>query len=144
MKAMAFGSLIRGITANINAYIGDKVEPFGVKQGQFEYFIQIYMNPGINQLELARRKNVGKASVTKALKILEDQGFVKREVDSEDRRNIKCFVTDTGSDIIDSFLKVQDDIEVHLFNNFSEEERAVFYASLEKLYQNTALLMNHN
>jgi len=144
MKAMAFGALIRGITANINYYIGEKIEPFGVKQGQFEYFIQIYMNPGINQLELARTKNVGKASVTKAIKILEDQGFVKRRVDPKDRRNIRCFITDAGKDIVENFLKVQEDIQENIFLDFTEDEKNQFYMSLEKLHRNSTLLIERS
>lgn len=144
MKAMAFGALIRGITANINYYIGEKIEPFGVKQGQFEYFIQIYMNPGINQLELARTKNVGKASVTKAIKILEDQGFVRRTVDPKDRRNIRCYITDAGRDIVENFLKVQEDIQQNIFLDFTEDEKNQFYMSLEKLHRNSTLLIERS
>lgn len=37
-------------------------------------------------------KNVGKASVTKAIKILEKEGFIKRVADEQDKRNINCIV----------------------------------------------------
>ncbi|GAA0180949.1 MarR family transcriptional regulator [Clostridium sediminicola] len=142
MKAMEFGSLIRGITANVNYFIGLNVEQYGIKQGQYEYFLLIYTIPGINQLELARIKKVGKASVTKALKKLEEENFVRREVDEHDKRNFHCYVTEKGEKIIDELMMVKMNVEKDLFNGFSKEDKASLYHLLTLLHNNSERLAN--
>lgn len=102
-----FGKMIRSTLSNVNSYISAQVEEYGIKQGQFEYFLLIYSSPGINQLELAKMKNVGKASVTKALKILEDDGFIKRITDEKDRRNILCYITGKGEAIAENLVTIK-------------------------------------
>jgi DNA-binding MarR family transcriptional regulator len=142
MKAMEFGSLIRGITANVNYFIGLNTEQYGIKQGQYEYFLLIYTMPGINQLELARFKRVGKASVTKALKKLEQQNFVRREVDQKDKRNFQCYVTEKGEKIIDEMMMVKKNVENDLFEGFSEEEKIFLHRYLTLLFNNSERLAN--
>ncbi len=140
MKAIELGALIRGITSNVNLFISDKIEKFGIKHGQYEYFLLIYSIPGINQLELAKRKNVGKASVTKALKILEDDGFIKRVTDEKDKRNTLCFASIKGEEIVQELLDVRTNVEADIFNGFTEEDKVTFSNYLTKLYKNSQKL----
>lgn len=140
MKASEFGALIRGITSNVNIFISSKIEKHGIKQGQFEYFLLIYSTPGINQLELARLKNVGKASVTKALKILEDDGFIRREADVKDRRNTLCFISENGEKIVHELINVKTNVEAEIFEGFADEDKDMFFKYLSKLYKNSEKL----
>lgn len=137
MKANDLGALIRGITSNVNLFIGSKIEKYGIRQGQYEYFMLIYSIPGINQLELAKMKNVGKASVTKALKILENDGFIIRITDEKDKRNTLCYVSQKGEEIVQKLLEVRTNVEADIFNGFNEEDKGLFFSYLSKLYQNS-------
>lgn len=136
-----FGKLIRAITSNVNCYISTKVEKYGIRQGQFEYFLLIYSSPGINQLELARLKNVGKASVTKALKILEDDGFILREIDEKDKRNTLCYITEKGKKIVDNLIHVKTNAEEELFKDFKDEDKLAFYKYLTLMHYNSETLI---
>lgn len=140
MDAIDFGMLIRGITANVNSYISSNIEPLGIKQGQLDYFLLVHSNPGINQLEIGRQKNVGKASVTKALKILEDDGFIFREVDNEDRRNFKCYVTQKGHDIADTLIAIKAKAQSDLFYQFADTDQTTLYKLLVRLHRNSETL----
>ena len=140
MDIKDYGLLIRGITSNANYYIGNSVEKYGIKQGQFDYFLMISTNPGINQLELAKRKKVGKASVTKALKILEEEGFIRRLADENDRRNTLCYLTEKGEKIIGEMLAIKSKAEAYLFEGFSEEEKEELLRFLNMLYVNSETL----
>lgn len=140
MAIKDYGNILRSIIANVNIYIGSQVEKYGIKQGQYEYFLLIYSSPGINQLELARLKNVGKASVTKAIKILESDGFVKRVIDENDRRNILCFITEKGEAIIEDLISVKRNAEEDLFKGFSEEDKDILYKYLSLFHNNSIAL----
>ena len=142
MKAIEYGALIRGITSNMNEYIREVCFEHGIKYGQFEYFIIIVMTPGINQLEISKIKNVGKASVTKTLKQLEKDQFIIRKVDQTDKRNIRCFVSGKGKKIADTLIVISSKIESNLFFNFSDKEKSKFYEYLLKLNKNSENLKN--
>lgn len=141
MEMKDFGKLIRGITSNVNYYISVEIERYGIKQGQFEYFLLIYSSPGINQLELARLKNVGKASVTKALKILEEDGFILRETDEKDKRNTLCYITKKGNKIVDNLMNVKTNAEEGLFKGFKDEDIVAFYKYLSLMHRNSETLV---
>lgn len=141
MESKDFGKMIRTITSNTNNYIGAKIEKYGIKHGQFEYFLFIYSSPGINQIELAKLKSVGKASVTKALKILEDEGFIRRVPDEQDRRNTLCYITEKGDIIANDLLQIKAEAEKILFEGFTKEGKEDLYKHLFLLHQNSDALV---
>ena len=96
----------------------------------------IASNPGINQLELARMKNVGKASVTKALKILEDEGLIKRKIDEKDKRSCCCYITENGQEIVDDLVEIKAKAEEALFRGFEYKEIKLLYRYLKTLNEN--------
>lgn len=142
MEKKDFGKIIRAITLNTNQYIGTRIEKYGIKQGQFEYFLLINACPGINQLELARLKSVGKASATKALKILEVEGFIRRVIDEKDRRNMLCYITAKGEMLAEDLIKIKADAESVLFRNFTEQDIEALYKRLSLLLVNSEHLMD--
>lgn len=141
MEGKDFGKLIRTMTANINLYISKNIEQYGIKQGQFEYFLLIFMSPGINQLELARMKNVGKASVTKALKILDEGGYIKRVQDENDKRNYLCYVSEKGDAIVDHLMQIKYRAEKIIFKDFSEQDQEKLFQYLDLMHLNSVSLV---
>ncbi len=137
MEISKTGMLIRLITANISSYIAEKIAYTGINYGQFEYFLYISTHEGINQNELAKIKSVGKASVTKAIKILEKEELIERVIDDNDKRNFKLYVTDKGKKYIKDFKSYRDEIESKVFNGFSEKEKVELNLMLEKMYKNS-------
>ncbi len=140
MEAIEYGALIRSITSNLNNYIGKACQEHGIQQGQFEYFLIIAWQPGINQLEIARKKNVGKAAVTKALKILESDGFIVRTIDSNDKRNIICHLTKKGEGIMPILKNISANIQGQLFQGFQDKDMTLFYEYLCRLVVNSSQL----
>lgn len=141
MDGKDFGKLIRSMTANINLYIGGNIEQYGIKQGQFEYFLLIFSFPGINQLELARLKNVGKASVTKAIKILEEGDYINREQDENDKRNYLCHISKKGEAIVDHLIQIKYSAEKIIFKDFSEQDQQVLFQYLNRMHANSVSLV---
>lgn len=141
MEAREIGFIIRSITANVNSYIEKQVAEYGLKQGQFEYFLIISMRPDINQLELAKLKGVGKASVTKALKILESQTLITRSTDPNDKRHIQCRVSEKGQLIVDKMMSIQSSVEAEVLKGFSKKDKEKFLSYLMTIHQNTSHLL---
>lgn len=141
MEISRTGILIRLITSNINNYIASKTAHTGIKHGQFEYFLFISKHEGINQKELSKLKSIGKASVTKAIKILVQNDLIERIVDENDKRNFKLYITDKGKSYIEEFKSFRDEIENTVFYDFSQKEKAALNSMLEKMYRNSNSLV---
>ena len=141
MDVTKTGHIIRMIISNINNAISEKVAPYGIKGGQFEYFLFIYQNEGINQNQLAKIKNVGKASVTKAIKILEEQNFVYRAVDENDKRNYKLYASERGKKYVSSMLEQRKEMEQVIFDGFSKDEKDTLVELLSRMLKNTEKLL---
>lgn len=70
-----------------------------LRPGHFAILTLIANNPGITQVEIAKAAGRDKSSVTKTLRILEDQGLITRVRGEEDRRSYGSFVTESGTDL---------------------------------------------
>ena len=55
--------------------------------GQQFFLVCIYENPGISMQKLAKIGHFDKGTVTKAVKKMEDQGYLRREPDVCDKRD---------------------------------------------------------
>lgn len=122
MTKRDFGPLIRTIVADVNDYIDREVTIFGIRQGQVEYFLLISQMPGINQLEISGFMQVGKTAVTKALKILEKEGYIERIPDPEDKRFLKCFMSAKGKVLTEGLTDFRERLEGQIFQGISEDE----------------------
>lgn len=142
MEMPPLGKYIRGMTSNVNQYIEKRMAPHGLGHGQFEYFVLIASNEGINQNDIAKIKNVGKASVTKAIKILEKEGLIERTIDEKDKRNFKLYCTNKGKAIVQSFSSYQSEVEETVFDGLSSDEVQQLYRFLGQMYKNSFKLIN--
>ncbi|WP_417487388.1 MarR family transcriptional regulator [Maricaulis sp.] len=65
---------------------------------QFALLLSIFMKPGPHAIrDLARQLDLPKPAVTRALDVLERQGFVRRKRDREDKRDVSVHRTVKGA-----------------------------------------------
>lgn len=137
MNTFSFGKIIRGLIRNVKAYIGQELKNYNISQGQFEYFIMIYENEGINQKDLADLMNVGKASVTKAMKKLLEEGLVERKISESDQRNYGLYISPKGQKYSEIFKLTSTKIAKTLFKDFTIEEIETLQHLLKKMQKNS-------
>ena len=139
MKPFIIGKMIRSTENNVRNYINKELEEFNISDGQFQYFIIISDNEGINQNELANLMNVGKTSVTKAIKILLSEGIIDRQIDINDKRNYGLYISSKGKSYLSIFNKIATNINNVVFNEFDEDELKVLKKLLSKMCENSKL-----
>jgi len=77
-----------------------------LKVGQLDVMMNIFRHPGMSQHEVARKLLVGRSNITMLVPQLETQGLVRREGDPKDKRIIRLYLTDTGTQKLMEALKV--------------------------------------
>jgi|LGVE01.1.fsa_nt_gb DNA-binding MarR family transcriptional regulator len=132
--------LQKGILNNVKDHINHMLKDENISEGQFEYFIAIHENEGINQNELASILNVNKTSVTKAMKKLLENNLIERIVDNKDQRNYGLYISEKGQYYVKLFNNINKSINSKMLSNFSEKDLKMSDIYLKKMYENSLRL----
>lgn len=99
-----------------------KLDPLGLNERQMVLLIHLYDREGIHLEELARFYKINRATVTRAVKRLADEGYIIKVVDTNDAKAYKLFITEKGLRIRPQLMEVFDDWINLLTEGFSQEE----------------------
>ncbi|WMW24146.1 MarR family transcriptional regulator [Methanolobus sediminis] len=119
-------------------YIDKKMEPYGIGSGQFSFLVQLYHEDGVNQECLSNYLKIDKATTTRAIKKLVDEGYVFKKIDEKDRRSYRIFLTDKGKRLEPDMKKIATEWENILFSNLDRTQREDIISSLETMFKNVS------
>ncbi|MDD8048962.1 MAG: MarR family winged helix-turn-helix transcriptional regulator [Thomasclavelia sp.] len=89
-----------------------------------------------NQKELSKFLHITPASLSVRLDKLEQNGYIKREVDKNDRRNTIVITTKKSKDIFSKNQEIEKIIKETIFKGFSSEDKEQFINYLNKIKDN--------
>lgn len=110
----------------------------GLTQGQPKFIEILYRNNGCSQQFLADACELQKPTISSLLKKMENDNLIcrKKDVIENGIRITKVFLTDKGMDLASKVIDSVIDIETKCFENFTIEEKALFFEYLERVYVN--------
>jgi DNA-binding MarR family transcriptional regulator len=108
---------------------------FGLSKSTFNILMLLRHGPerGMQLHELGELLLVSRANITGLVDHLERKGYVKRVVDSQDRRVRHARITKKGEGLLDEFLPVHFGNLETLLQDLTPEERQILLASLRKM-----------
>ena len=83
--------------------------------------------------ELAALEQVQPPSMTRIVARLEEQGFVARETDPDDKRVVRARVTDAGVDVLDVMRTRRTAFVAQRVDRFTDDERATLASAIPLL-----------
>ncbi|MDD3417071.1 MAG: MarR family winged helix-turn-helix transcriptional regulator [Lachnospiraceae bacterium] len=95
----SIGKLTAAIHRNLQIILNHKLKDISIRSGQHDFFYVISRNEGITQKVLSEWLYISKSTTAKAVKNLIDNGYVRKEKDSEDNRFDRLYLTDKGKEI---------------------------------------------
>lgn len=119
-------------------YFDEQLAPYHIGCGQQFFLLHIYRHPGINQYELAYQDHYDKGTAARAVKKLEEQGYVLRRSDEHDRRITKLYVTKKGEAIVEMINQVLADWHAIITDGLSDEECEVTERLMGRVAANAA------
>lgn len=111
-------------------------ENFGITVDQWSVLKNLYNKGGISQSELADLTFKGMPTLTHILDLLEQKGLVTKEVDSEDRRRSKIFLTKEGIEKVEKLKPSIQGIRQKAWENLGKKDFEQFTQTLKTIYQN--------
>ena len=102
--------LIHNISKSQMKYLKLKYNEFNLDH-DVVYVMIIYDNPNISQDQLVDQTGQSKGNMAKILKKLEDEGFIKRKINPENRRKYMLKTTSKGDKLVPQIRQISLDWE---------------------------------
>lgn len=145
MKSKSFIKIILEIYRMSQNYITPKASKYGITRGQWYFFNRLLFNQdGISQEQLSEEMYVNSAHTSRAIKSLEDKGFVYREKDTEDERKKNIYVTEKSKEIKDEYHNIYKELNKILVRDFTDEEIELCRSFLHRMRDNISLYIDES
>lgn len=110
-----------------------KYKEINLQRGQFIFLTRVCENPGINQIALSNLLKVDKATTTKAIQKLWDEGYVNKERDALDKRMWRLFPTEKAQAVYPMIIQEENRNIAICFNRFAESEKRLVYELVKRM-----------
>jgi DNA-binding MarR family transcriptional regulator len=97
----SLGSLVSTVSRGYLIFLFHEIEQYGIHGGQFQFLRSLSKKDSISQEELANIYHNHQSTIARALRKLEDEGMVERNVDENNRRKNIITITEKGRKIVD-------------------------------------------
>ena len=123
-KFLPVGKLVSMIARGHAIYINHHIAEYGLSATQLHLLYEISKQDDLNQEKISVRCNLNKGAVARSIKKLEDNGFVVRQIDENNRRQNKVSLTKKGNETLKKAVKIlnQWEDEVILEKGYIEKE----------------------
>lgn len=112
---------IHNISLNQQKYMKSKIKDYDFGH-DVRYLMFIYDNPDCSQEDLVSMFCQSKGNIAKILKKFEDEGYIKREINPQNRRKYMLNTTDKANKLIPEFRKISKDWEIEVGLTDGDEE----------------------
>lgn len=102
---------IEQLARMIETIFEDKLVASSLNRGQYAYLLYLFENEGANQYDISRDLFIDKTTVAKALKKLEETGYILRKTDQRDKRRVNVFLSKKGKVTYEEVKKASDEIQ---------------------------------
>ena len=107
---------------------GENVHP-----GQMPLLVTLSNKDGLVQIELARKLGVKPSTLNVMVGRLEKNGMIIKKQDPDDQRKSRIFISEKGRSIVESIKERADNINTHVEDFLTEEEKKELRRLLTKL-----------
>ncbi len=135
------GKYISTIYRHAMMYANKYLKPFNISGGQLSFLLALFEHNGITQEELSKYLNIDKSTTAKAIKSLEQNGYITRKTSEQDKRAYNVYTTNKAAlikqEIRNLAFKVDNKI---LLKGFNDKEKKTAYNILKRIAENAGNL----
>ncbi len=122
------------------AYFDKWLSRYGIGDKHYRYLLFLYRQESVTQDAMSKHFYVDKATTARAILELEEQGYVYRQVDQNDKRAYRVFLTEAGRAMEPVIRSALNDWAEVLTSNLTEDERKTAYDLLERMANNVVAM----
>ena len=119
------------ITRALDSIANIEFKEYQLSKGQYLYLIRIFENPGIIPDRLAEMIKVDRTTAARAIKKLEEKGFIRKEADDVNKKIRRLFVTEDGAKLVPIIQLENQYSDQIALQNLSKKEIEAFSKALK-------------
>lgn len=135
-QEISIGRCISVLYRQSQAFFSKKLHPFKIGSGQYAVLIALQDNDGVTQERLSARIGIDKANITRAVTKLQNEGYIVRRPDSDDKRVWRIYLTNQGKKMLPILEDILNEWYSTLSKGLSEHEFENFAINLKKMADN--------
>ena len=99
-----------------------EMEKLGLRDGYRQLLFHLSWEDGVTQLDLVRLSRLKAPTISVTLKKMEDEGYVTRQTDPEDQRQVRVYITEKGRNANDKIRARIHETEQIFRESLTDEE----------------------
>ena len=132
-QGKSIGTYISNFYRLGTSFLSREYKDYGIGSGQYQFLFLLYEQDGVSHDLLTEKMAVDKATTTRAIMKLEEEGYVKRIVDKDDKRKYQIFLTDKAKEKKEEILEIGSRWEKRLISCLEQEEFEILQNILCKI-----------
>ncbi len=142
-KDLNLGKKISIIYRHNHIFLEKHLKAYGIGSGQYPFIFYILGHDGVTQDDLCKVFEVDKATTARAIKKLEANGLIYKEINSDDRRSHYIHPTQKTLDMKTDIQKIKIKWQNKIVQDLTIEEINTFNTLLDKLVHNSINCIHH-
>ncbi len=118
------------------SYMSKRMESYNIGRGQLIILLYLSRNGGLSQQDLTDYIKVDKGCIAKSIKSLEEEGYITRSADPDDKRAVKVFLTQKAQDTMPVIEDAISSWESVLMSGLKDDEKLLAEQILYKMAKN--------
>jgi DNA-binding MarR family transcriptional regulator len=134
------GYMLSRMSGELNAilYRDFRASGFEITAQQWAVLSTLWEADGIHQSKIAEKTTKNRHNISEMMKLLERQGFVRREKDSIDKRLLKVSLTESGKALQDKLTPIAKEALRKAFEGLEQQEAEMLIIIYQKVMSNLA------
>lgn len=124
---------MRAAMKKIDRNLSVKFEEYGVSIPQSFILFSLEEENGITLKEIGNRTLIDSSSMTVLVDKLEKDNLVERQLDPQDRRAIRVFITEKGKKIAEEVSTIGSDFNAYLYDLLGEGNQKEFIHGIKNI-----------
>jgi DNA-binding MarR family transcriptional regulator len=124
---------MRAAMKKIDRHLSSQLETYGVSIPQMFVLTCLYDENGITLKEIGNRTLIDSSSMTVLVDKLEKDKLVERQLDPDDRRAIRVYITEKGEAIARELVRIGTEFNAHLYDLLGEGNQKEFTHGIKNI-----------
>lgn len=123
---------------SVQKYFAKELAQHHIGWGHFAILMSLYDQEGRSQDSLAQSKGFDKTMIAKSILRLEEEGIVYREIDPEDKRIKRLYLTEKGRELRPEMERIGFELNALLLKGFDSDELSSAIETVRRIALNAA------
>ncbi|OQD58186.1 transcriptional regulator [Methanobrevibacter arboriphilus JCM 13429 = DSM 1125] len=129
----SYGYVLATILHKFGEKFDEALKDYSIVTNHYRVLVTIFNNEKINQKKLGEILKIDRTTMVYLIDHLEDEGYIRRQKNQEDRRSFQLILTSKGKSIINPICRIRDEIHNQCLKELTENEKRILREICKKI-----------